>query len=106
MKKIILYIIGFTILCFLPNKPYRELNNIPIIDQITITCRDEYHINLREIIPKKKDNSIIYQYRNHTYQGNDLSEIKNKIIQNNYYFDNHNIHYNCLIPKDFLEIFS
>ena len=108
MKKFLLYIIGFLFLFFLPNPSYKELNQIHIIDQVTITCDSKYHVVLREVIPKKKDNSIEYLYQNHSYQDTELSVIKDKILKGNKYYLKgvKKISNDCHLSDDFFKIFS
>ena len=57
---IILFIILFIFSLFVKLPKYKELNNLKIIDKITIEC-DNYI--LREIIPNKDNNGIEYEYK-------------------------------------------
>lgn len=70
MKKYILLII-IIISFFIKIPKYNELNNIIIIDQITMDC-DKKEIILREIKPIKEDNNISYKYKNYKIKTNNL----------------------------------
>ena len=59
-KTIILFIILFIFSLFVKLPKYRELNDLKIIDRITIKCD---YIVLREVIPNKDDSSIEYNYK-------------------------------------------
>ena len=78
MKKIlilIIIIIGTYLLLDIPK--YIELNDLKIIDRITINCDN---IILREIIPVKDDNSIEYKYKYYNKINNNFYYKKAKII--------------------------
>lgn len=78
MKKIlilIIIIIGTYLLLDIPK--YIELNDLKIIDRITINCDN---IILREIIPVKDDNSIEYKYKYYNKISNKFYYKKAKII--------------------------
>ena len=89
MKKII-YILILISIFIVP--PYKELNNIKIIDAIGI---DNNKIYLREVIPNKNNNEIKYKYK--------LNEINKKDINKKLYL--YKIKFivtNNTIPKYFI----
>lgn len=83
MKKIILIIIIIIELLLIKIPPYVELNNIAIIEEITIIKKeDAYHLTLKEIIPEKSEQTIKYKYKTYKSTGtsinNALKNIKTK----------------------------
>ena len=78
MKKYYLYIV-LGILLIPITKPYKELNNIIIVDQIEITCNNKITIEIKEIIPIKEENTIQYKYKYYKNKGNNINENINKI---------------------------
>lgn len=62
MKKYILTIVLIILSCFIKVPKYKELNHLKIIDKIVIDC-DE--IILREVVPKRDDSGIEYEYKYH-----------------------------------------
>ena len=83
MKKLILIIIIIIELLIIKIPPYIELNNIAIIEEVTIIKQDnKYHLTLKEIIPTKAEQTIKYKYKTYESTGtsikNALSNIKTK----------------------------
>ena len=83
MKKILLITIIILELLIIDIPNYVELNNLAIIEEITIIkTKDTYKIELKEIIPIKKDQGINYNYKYYKEQSttleNALTKIKNK----------------------------
>lgn len=111
MKKYLLLsfmiIIGF----FLPITDYVELNHLMIVKDIGLDCKDNiYHLYMKEIIPKKEDNGIQYDYQ--IYQGEgatilkayqDLSNHTNKKI---FFKNTKSIITNCTNTKDLIKTFT
>jgi hypothetical protein len=81
-KTIILFIILFIFSLFVKLPKYRELNDLKIIDKITIYCDKTIY---REIIPTRDDNGIEYNYKYH----------KVKKINNKFYIDKAKIINKC-----------
>lgn len=77
MKKVF-YIIGI-ILLELIIPPYKELNNILIVDKIEITCTNTVTIKIKEIVPVKKENTIEYQYKYYEKEGRNIKDILKEI---------------------------
>lgn len=76
MKKyLVLFLVIFIFSFFIKKDKYIELNDLKIIDRITIKCNK---IILREAIPIRDDNGIEYKYK--YYKINNLNS-----INNNYY---------------------
>ena len=76
MKKyLVLFLVIFIFSFFIKKDKYIELNDLKIIDRITIKCNK---IILREVIPIRDDNGIEYKYK--YYKINNLNS-----INNNYY---------------------
>lgn len=66
MKKIIYSILILSLVLFVKVPKYNELNNIHIIDRISIECDESYYfVKYREIISKREDNGIAYKYKNY-----------------------------------------
>ena len=66
MKKKVIYTIIITILILGTSTltKYEELNNLAIISNINLSYKDKkYIITLQEIIPKKGDNKVKYEYK-------------------------------------------
>ena len=64
MKRLLLFIIILVGAFIFKIPKYVELNNLAIIEGIGIEHLDnKYTIYLKEIIPKKKENGIIYEYK-------------------------------------------
>lgn len=83
MKKYLFYIFLFIPILFINIPEYVELNNIAVIDKITIKCiNNYYYITLREVIPIKDDNGIKYKYKYYKDNGNNINYIINKIDNN------------------------
>ena len=83
MKKILLITIIILELLIIDIPNYVELNDLAIIEEITIIkTKDTYKIELKEIIPIKKDQGINYNYKYYKEQSttleNTLTKIKNK----------------------------
>lgn len=110
MKKYYIFF-GITLLFyfFYPTRKYVELNHLSIIREIHLSCKKNYQLTLKEIIPEKKDNGIHYQYKNYSFSANSFSSLKKKIQKSgkNYYFNHVNlIKTNCSKYKDFTSMFS
>ena len=72
MKRLLLFIIILVGAFIFKIPKYVELNNLTIIEGIGIEHLDnKYTIYLKEIIPKKKENGIIYEYK--FYQSSDTN---------------------------------
>lgn len=75
MKRLILILIIILELFIIKIPEYNELNNIAIIEEITIIkINNKYHITFKEIIPIKENNSLTYKYKNHKIKTNDLTK--------------------------------
>ena len=75
MKRLILILIIILELFIIKIPEYNELNNIAIIEEITIIkTNNKYHITFKEIIPIKENNSLTYKYKNHKIKTNDLTK--------------------------------
>lgn len=67
MKKKVIYTVIITILILGTSTltKYEELNNLAIISNINLAYKNgNYIITLQEIIPKKGDNKVKYEYKN------------------------------------------
>ena len=71
---------------FLPLRPYRELNDTLIIDEIIVQCDDEYYITYREIIPKKEDGGIHYDYKRFQEKNSSLKDGIQKLEDGKYFY--------------------
>ena len=79
-EKTILIGILLGILIFIPIPKYVELNHLIIIHKAKIICQNEkYQIELEEIIPKKKDNGITYQYKKYKNSDTNIKKIKKNL---------------------------
>ena len=73
MKKITLLILIIITLLSLKIPPYIELNDLVIIETIIIKKDNNiYNVYLKEIIPKKDNNSIIYEYKHYNSKNNNI----------------------------------
>lgn len=73
MKKITLLILILITLLSLKIPPYIELNDLIIIETIIIKKDNNiYNVYLKEIIPKKDNNSIIYEYKYYDSKNNNI----------------------------------
>lgn len=112
MKKRIFFIIiliGFLFL--LPIPEYVELNDLIIVESIEIICKEkQYEINLKEIIPKKEDNSIEYHYQEYSSKGTSIREAKKNLEKNHtkkfYYQSSKKIITNCSNIEKISNLFS
>ena len=113
MKYKILYLfLGFLILSLCPIPPYVELNHLVLIEKVEIQCiQQKYHVMIKEIIPKKEDNGIEYEY--HTYKeiGDELSFTKKRIEEEKkgykfYYHGVKRIQTNCDNIEEISKIFQ
>ena len=80
MKKKIIF---FIIIIFLTTacSRYEELNNLSIISNIEIKYSDKnYVVIMQEVIPKKNDNNLSYDYTYRTGRGKDLKKAFDSII--------------------------
>lgn len=91
MKKYtpLILLIIISIYIYTKTPKYNELNNIIIIDKITISCNNNQIIKLREIKPQKESNKISYKYKTYKINTNDINnlniKLKNKYKKNFYY---------------------
>ena len=110
MKKYYIFFFIVLLLYFIyPRGDYVELNHLAIIKEIRLSCRNNYQITLKEIIPQKKDNGIHYQYKNYSFSGEDFNSLKNEIHESdkNFYFKHVNlVQTDCFNYEDFLSLFS
>lgn len=75
MKKIFLTLIIILELLIIKIPEYNELNNIAIIEEISVIKQNnKYHITFKEIIPIKENNSLTYKYKEHKIKTNDLTK--------------------------------
>jgi len=78
MKKTIILFLILLIFSFLIKQPkYIELNNLHIIDKITIYCDKTIY---REIIPNKDNNGLKYNYKYHNKLNKNYYTKKAKVI--------------------------
>ena len=82
-KTIILFIILFIFSLFVKLPKYRELNHLKIIDKVIVYC--DYNV-LREVIPKRDDNGIEYEYKYYK---------EKKINKSKYFIDKSKMIYKC-----------
>ena len=113
MKRILIILIFLSFLTILifDIPKYNELNNISVIDKVTIKCSDNYYdVNMREVTLLRRDNGITFRY---DYYKNRIKNI-NKIKENNldkyhkvFYYDRiKSIVTNCSNVDDFKKIFN
>lgn len=75
MKKIFLTLIIILELLIIKIPEYNELNNIAIIEEISVIKQNnKYHITFKEVIPIKENNSLTYKYKEHKIKTNDLTK--------------------------------
>ena len=80
MKKLILIIIIIIELLIIKIPPYIELNNIAIIEEVTLIKQDnKYHLTLKEIIPTKAEQTIKYKYKTYKSTGTSIKNALNNI---------------------------
>lgn len=80
-KNALFYTLLILFAAILPNRPYKELNQIKIITKIEKKCEANNTIwILTETIPKKGDNGIEYEYK--TYS---VKNLKKEIKKQNFY---------------------
>lgn len=80
MKKIILLIIIVLELSIIKIPEYKELNDIAIIEEITIIFKQNtYKIKLKEIIPIKDNVGIKYKYKYYEKTGVNIKDIIQEI---------------------------
>lgn len=78
---IISFIVGF----FLPIPKYVELNHLMIVDRIGLDClNNQYTLYLKEIIPKKGDNGINYDFQLYSGDGSSISEAYDNLLKKNH----------------------
>lgn len=98
MKKVI-YILLF-ILLLINSHNYKDLNNIAIITNISIEKdKNNYKVTFQEIIPKRNDTNIKYDYKYYTNINKDLKNAFNEIdtdITKNIYLE----HLENIVIKD------
>lgn len=82
MKKILIILIIVLELSLIKIPKYTELNNLAIIEEIAIQKNNNnYTIILKEIIPKKKDQGINYEYEYYQETSTSITKAINKIKQ-------------------------
>ena len=111
MKKYLFLIISCLVGLFLPITNYVELNHLLIVESIALDCKNNYyHLYLKEIIPKKGNNDINYQYKIYQDKGNSLNKAYQNIINNTskkiFIKDTKKIITNCQKTNDILNYFS
>ena len=77
MKKKVIYTIIITILILGTStlNKYEELNNLDIINNINLSYKNKkYIITLQEIIPKKGDNKVKYEYKYSSITSNSIKK--------------------------------
>lgn len=82
MKKKVIYTVIITILILGTSTltKYEELNNLAIISNINLAYKNgNYIITLQEIIPKKGDNKVKYEYKYNSITSNSIKKGFNKI---------------------------
>ena len=98
-----------TLFIYIPE--YKELNNLIIVKEIEVKCKDnEYNVKLKEVIPEKEDNGIEYKYKDYKEKGTNLKEIKTSLEKNTYkkfYYKRTNyLITNCNNEKDIMKTFN
>lgn len=84
MKKIIVLLIfsSIFIILFMNIPKYGELNNISVIDKITIICnKDYYDVTLREVHLIRKDNGITFKYNYYKNKIDNIIHLKDDYIK-------------------------
>ncbi|MBQ2909518.1 MAG: hypothetical protein IJE53_01790 [Bacilli bacterium] len=82
MKKILIILIIVLELSLIKIPKYTELNNLAIIEEIAIQKNNNYYtIILKEIIPKRKDQGINYEYEYYQETSTSITKAINKIKQ-------------------------
>ena len=101
-KQIFIILIIILIKLLIPIKPYLECNQLNIITEIKIECKNEYIVTYIETIPIKEDNGIKYQKKEYIEKDKNLKKAINKIEKNkNIYKDKAKIKYiNCNKKED------
>lgn len=80
MKKIILIILIILELSLIKIPPYKELNNLAIIEEVKIIKENnKYKITLKEIIPIKENEGINYKYKYYKESSSTIAEAMNKL---------------------------
>lgn len=75
MRKLIFLILILITILSIKIPPYIELNNLVIIETIIIEKdNNTYNIYLKEIIPKKDNNSIIYEYKYYDSKNHNITK--------------------------------
>ena len=102
MKKIIFIILVIISTKIIKIPEYIELNDLAIIKEIKIECKNNnYEVTLKEIIPKKDENGINYEYKYYKEINNSLDKAYKNIeqsINKKIYLDKaKTIKYNCTI---------
>lgn len=109
MRKYIIIMLIFLSLLIIKIPKYVELNHIHIIEEISITCSNNYYqVTLKEIIPIKEDNGIEYRYKEYTKTGDKLIDIKKSFDDEKYFFykDIKTIKSNCISKEKIKSIFK
>ena len=109
--KLLIFILTFIILIIIPIPNYVELNQLVLLDSITVTCSSKnYEISVKEIIPKKEDNGIKYDYKTYKASGGNLLSAK-KVLEKDiskkiYYQGIKKITTNCSNTEEIFTTFS
>lgn len=75
MRKLIFLILILITILSIKIPPYIELNDLVIIETIIIEKdNNTYNIYLKEIIPKKDNNSIIYEYKYYDSKNHNITK--------------------------------
>ncbi|MBQ6135252.1 MAG: hypothetical protein IJI60_02935 [Bacilli bacterium] len=111
MKKKIIVLLSFILLYIIPKPEYKELNNLAIIKEIQVKCiKDGYQIELQEILPKKENSNIIFQYKSYRIKQKEIKNIKTSLekkYQKKFYYNGiQKISTNCEDEIDLLLFFK
>ena len=102
MKKYILITLLIITLFSIKIPKYVELNDLMIIDDIGIDCTDKYTLYFREIVPRRDDNGLEYNYKIHKTTSNNLNNAYEEMLKKNkkiYLKDINRIITNCKKDK-------
>lgn len=113
MKRIIVLLVfsSIFIIIFLNTPKYGELNNISVIDKITIKCNNDYYdVTLREVLLLRKDNGITFKYNYYRNRTDDIINIKDdytKKYHKVFYYDKvKSLETNCVNTDIFKDTFN
>lgn len=111
MKRYLFLLIFLIIGFFLPIPDYVELNHLMIVDSIGLDCSlDGYHLYLKEVIPKRGDDGIQYDYKIYHGNGKDIKDLYSDIVRNShkkiFLDDTKTVITNCSSSKELIQVFS